>query len=90
MKRCMEIAKECVEDNPYKRPTIAEIVLKLNETETKIQKAPPVVNEPTNDPRSSLCQVWSFKATFNDYLSCWVYILICSVHIPPFVLRQYI
>lgn len=57
MKRCMEIAKECVEDNAYKRPTIAEIVLKLNETETTIQKAPLVVNEPRNDPKSSLYKV---------------------------------
>ena len=68
MKRCIELAKNCVEYEPYERPTIADIVHKLNEIETTIQKVPQVVNEPRNDPSSSLHQVRWFKATVNDSL----------------------
>ncbi|XP_066337680.1 receptor like protein kinase S.2-like isoform X3 [Miscanthus floridulus] len=72
MKRCIEVAKNCVESEPYKRPTIADIVHKLNEIETTIQKVPQVVNEPRNDPSSSLHQVVKrFKAlsvqTLHEY-----------------------
>ncbi|KAG2563345.1 cysteine-rich receptor-like protein kinase 25 [Panicum virgatum] len=72
MKRCIEVAKNCVEYEPYERPTIADIVHKLNETETTIQKVPQVVNEPRNDPSSSLHQVVkTFKAlsvqTLHEY-----------------------
>nr|TKW01882.1 hypothetical protein SEVIR_8G208200v2 [Setaria viridis] len=57
MKICIEIAQICAAYDPSKRPTIADIILKLNKTETMVQKAPPDVNEPRNDPKSSLHQL---------------------------------
>lgn len=58
MRICIEIAKSCDAKDRSKRPTISEIVHMLNETETTVQMLPPVINEPRNDPRSSLHQVW--------------------------------
>ncbi|XP_034569635.1 patatin-like protein 1 isoform X3 [Setaria viridis] len=74
MKICIEIAQICAEYDPSKRPTIADIILKLNKTETMVQKVPPDVNEPRNDPRSSLYQVvkrfWALPTqTLHEYSS---------------------
>uniref|UniRef100_K3ZIE1 non-specific serine/threonine protein kinase n=1 Tax=Setaria italica TaxID=4555 RepID=K3ZIE1_SETIT len=74
MKICIEIAQICAEYDPAKRPTIADIILKLNKTETMVQKVPPDVNEPRNDPKSSLHQVVKrFRAlptqTLHEYSS---------------------
>ncbi|XP_072146466.1 probable serine/threonine-protein kinase PBL25 isoform X6 [Setaria viridis] len=57
MKICIEIAQICAAYDPSKRPTIADIILKLNKTETMVHKVLPDVNEPRNDPKSSLHQV---------------------------------
>jgi len=56
-KRCLEIAKMCANSDPHRRPTMAEVIIMLNETETMIQTVPPVVIEPRKNPRSSLYQV---------------------------------
>jgi hypothetical protein len=57
MKRCIEIAQRCVDTDPHMRPTAGEIILYLKEKEIMIQKDPPTIDEPRNDPRSSLHQV---------------------------------
>ncbi|KAF8654360.1 hypothetical protein HU200_061540 [Digitaria exilis] len=56
-KICIELAQICIDSNPHNRPTIDEIIQKLNETETMILKGPTVIREPRNDPESSLYQV---------------------------------
>ncbi|XP_025821548.1 putative cysteine-rich receptor-like protein kinase 12 isoform X5 [Panicum hallii] len=56
MKRCIEIAQRCVDTDPHMRPTAGEIILYLKEKEIMIQKDPPTIDEPRNDPRSSLHQ----------------------------------
>ncbi|CAO2193027.1 unnamed protein product [Urochloa humidicola] len=69
MKRCIEIAQICVDREPHNRPSTAEIIHSLNEIETvdyASQAYKPKINEPRNDPRSSLYQVvqrfWSLSA----------------------------
>ncbi|CAL4991224.1 unnamed protein product [Urochloa decumbens] len=58
MQRCIEIAKVCVDRDPCNRPTIDKIILMLDEVDcVKQMMVPPVINEPSNDPRSSLYQV---------------------------------
>lgn len=62
LKKCIEIARSCCHHDPHSRPTIHNIILMLDETETMIQMIPPSINtEPRNDPMSSLYQVCSFK-----------------------------
>ncbi|PUZ44219.1 hypothetical protein GQ55_8G072200 [Panicum hallii var. hallii] len=56
MKRCIEITKMCADRDPSKRPTVDEIFLMLNGSQTMRQKVLPVVNAPRNDTRSSLYQ----------------------------------
>ncbi|TVU23699.1 hypothetical protein EJB05_26078, partial [Eragrostis curvula] len=54
-KRCIEIAKNCYDNDPHKRPTISDIRSKLTETETTNQNVPRVIiTEPRNDPTSTL------------------------------------
>jgi len=57
MKRCIEIAQRCVDTDPHKRPTAGEIIHYLKETEILIEKDSPTIDEPRNDPGSSLHQV---------------------------------
>jgi len=57
MERCIEIAQRCVDADPHKRPTAGEIIHYLKETEIIIEKDHPTINEPRNDPGSSLHQV---------------------------------
>ena len=64
-KICIELAQICIDSNPHNRPTIDEIIQKLNETETMILKDPTVIREPRNDPESSLYQVLLFKPSCN-------------------------
>ncbi|KAK3120380.1 hypothetical protein QOZ80_9AG0686610 [Eleusine coracana subsp. coracana] len=56
MKTCIEIAQCCVEKDPKKRPTIIEIVDKLNEMGPAIDDTATDINEPRNDPECSLYQ----------------------------------
>ncbi|GJN25457.1 hypothetical protein PR202_gb13285 [Eleusine coracana subsp. coracana] len=56
MKTCIEIAQCCVEKDPKKRPTIIEIVEKLNEMGPMIDDTATDINEPRNDPECSLYQ----------------------------------
>jgi interleukin-1 receptor-associated kinase 1/coatomer subunit beta' len=55
----MEIALSCVDVNRYKRPSIREIVKKLNETETVIHKASQLPAMLCYDQGSSMDQVRS-------------------------------
>ncbi|XP_066338453.1 putative cysteine-rich receptor-like protein kinase 39 [Miscanthus floridulus] len=58
LKKCIEIARSCCDHDPHSRPTIHNIILMLDETETMIQMIPPSINtEPRNDPMSSLYQI---------------------------------
>ncbi|XP_048550718.1 putative cysteine-rich receptor-like protein kinase 12 isoform X2 [Triticum urartu] len=53
VRSCIEIALSCVEADQCKRPSIGEIVDKLIQTETAINKM-------TQSPGTSMDQVWSF------------------------------
>ncbi|XP_039853411.1 cysteine-rich receptor-like protein kinase 14 isoform X2 [Panicum virgatum] len=57
MKRCIEIAQICVDHDPCKRPTMYDIICALDDIEITVEEDPPIINEPRNDPRSSLYQV---------------------------------
>lgn len=57
MEKCIEIAQSCVDRDPHKRPTTGEIIAKLNGAETTIRWDPQVIEEPKDDPGSSLYQV---------------------------------
>lgn len=64
MRRCIEIAQICVNRDPHNRPTTDEIIHNLKEIETLYhanQTSKPKINEPRDDPRSSLHQVCSCK-----------------------------
>ncbi|KAK3119087.1 hypothetical protein QOZ80_9BG0713560 [Eleusine coracana subsp. coracana] len=54
---CIEVAQSCIDRDPRRRPTISEIIRRLDETETIVQNIPSVISEPVNDPESSLYQV---------------------------------
>ncbi|KAG2556763.1 serine/threonine-protein kinase Nek11-like isoform X1 [Panicum virgatum] len=55
-KRCLQIAEKCADSDLSERPTVEKIFHMLNETQTTTQRIPSTVNEPRNDPRSSLYQ----------------------------------
>ncbi|KAF8691992.1 hypothetical protein HU200_039937 [Digitaria exilis] len=60
MRRCIEIAQICVNRDPHNRPTTDEIIHNLKEIETLYhanQTYKPKINEPRDDPRSSLHQI---------------------------------
>ena len=57
MKRCIEIARICVDHDPRKRPTLYDIICALDDIEITVEEDPPIINEPRNDPRSSLHKV---------------------------------
>jgi len=68
-KRCLQIAEKCADSDLSERPTVEKIFHMLNETQTTTQRIPSTVNEPRNDPRSSLYQVHTFQANQYYYLS---------------------
>ncbi|CAD6256033.1 unnamed protein product [Miscanthus lutarioriparius] len=73
LKKCIEIARSCCDHDPHSRPTIHNIILMLDETETMIQMIPPSINtEPRNDPMSSLYQ---FLSRTWQYLNALEHIL---------------
>jgi serine/threonine protein kinase len=55
-KRCLQIAEKCADSDLSERSTVEEIFHMLNETQTTTQRIPTAVNEPRNDPRSSVYQ----------------------------------
>jgi len=57
LKRCVEITKMCADRDPSKRPTVEEMFLMLNGTQTMRKKVLPVATAPRNDTRSSLYRV---------------------------------
>ena len=73
-KRCLEIAKMCANSDPHRRPTMAEVIIMLNETETTIPKIHPVVRERREDTKSSLYQVYEHST------DCLQLHRICLVH----------
>ncbi|GJN25497.1 hypothetical protein PR202_gb13331 [Eleusine coracana subsp. coracana] len=58
MRTCVEIAKQCIDQEPDNRPTIIEIICTLSKTETMLGKVAPLIYvEPRNDPECSIYQV---------------------------------
>lgn len=57
-KRCVEIARKCVEYDQHKRPTMDEIMQELNEMENSIQEKPSVIQRWRNNLSSSLKGHW--------------------------------
>jgi serine/threonine protein kinase len=67
-KRCLQIAEKCADSDLSERSAVEEIFHMLNETQTTTQRIPTAVNEPRNDPRSSVYQVQTFQADRYYYL----------------------
>lgn len=59
MKTCLEMALQCVEADRHKRPTIAEVVSRLNELDAMFQRTSPSLlpSELPIDPASPGDQV---------------------------------
>lgn len=58
VKRCIEIAVSCVDEDRHKRPSIGDIINKLNKTET-IHELPNFPHALRNDTESFMDQVCS-------------------------------
>ena len=70
----LETVEKCAISDPGKIPSIAELILMLNETETTIPKIHPVVRERREDTKSSLYQVYEHST------DCLQLHRICLVH----------